>query len=128
MIRFVVLLMMVLPFFGCQRNAAKAPGGDNGSVEAWRRTSARLQVKIYGQSDGNFVGTGATNWEGRFVLASPDGKGPCWLPAGEYVCELESFGAESPKINPSYRDKAKSPLKLTWTDSKQQMELQIPAK
>lgn len=128
MIRFIVLLLMVFSFCGCQRSKAKSVEGTAGVLKLGDAPLPDFQVKVYGQSDGQFVGTGATNWEGRFVLATPDGKGPCWLAAGEYVCELESFGTEAPKISPAYRDKAKSPLKLTWTDIQQQMELQIPAK
>ncbi|MCU0711066.1 MAG: hypothetical protein MUC43_03330 [Pirellula sp.] len=128
MIRLFGLLALVLSLSGCQRNSSVEVGGTPGLLRLGDAPLADFQIKVFGQTDGTLVGTGTTNWEGRFKLVNPDGKAPCWLPSGDFVCELESFGTEAPKLSPSYRDKAKSPLKIKWTDSQQQMELQIPDK
>jgi hypothetical protein len=89
---------------------------------------ADFQIKVFNGSDGKLIGTGATNWEGRFQLVNPEGMGPCWLESGDYICVLESFGTDAPKLSPSYSDKSKSPLKIKQADGQQQIELQIPSK
>ncbi|MCU0720315.1 MAG: hypothetical protein MUC83_11475 [Pirellula sp.] len=128
MIRLLCLLMLVLSSSGCQRNTSASVGGTSGVLRMGEAPLADFQIKVFHGPDGTLMGTGATNWEGRFQLVNPEGKGPCWLESGDYICVLESFGTDAPKLSPSYGDKSKSPLKIKQTDRSQPLELQIPAK
>jgi hypothetical protein len=128
MIRMFCLLILVLSATGCQRKSTASVGGSSGVLRMGETPLADFQIKVFNGSDGKLIGTGATNWEGRFQLVNPEGMGPCWLESGDYICVLESFGTDAPKLSPSYSDKSKSPLKIKQADGQQQIELQIPSK
>jgi hypothetical protein len=128
MIRLLGIVILVWLATGCQRNSTESVGGASGVLQMGDVPLADFQVKVFRGGDGTLIGTGATNWEGRFQLVTPEGRGPCWLESGEYVCVIESFGTEAPKLSPSYGDKTKSPLKIKQTDPTQQIELRIPTK
>lgn len=128
MIRLLCLLTLVLVSTGCQRSSSGAVGGTSGVLRMGDAPLADFQVKVFRGADGSLMGTGATNWEGRFQLVTPEGRGPCWLEPGDYVCVIESFGTDAPKLSSAYGDKTKSPLKIKHTDRTQQIELRIPAK
>ena len=128
MIRLLGVLILVLLSTGCQRNSSASAGGTSGVLRMGDVALADFQIKVFSGADGRLMGTGATNWEGRFQLVTPEGLGPCWLESGDYVCVIESFGTDAPKLSPSYGDKMKSPLKIKQKDRTQQLELNIPAK
>ena len=127
MIRLLGIVILVWLTVGCQRNSGVSVGGTAGVLQIGDVPLADFQVKVFSGGDGTLVGTGATNWEGRFQLVTPEGRGPCWLESGEYVCVIESFGTDAPKLSQSYGDKTKSPLKIRQLDRTQQIELRIPA-
>lgn len=128
MIRLLCLLILFFSSTGCQRKSTASMGGTSGILRMGETPLADFQIRVFHGSDGKLLGTGATNWEGRFQLVNPEGMGPCWLESGDYVCVLESFGTDAPKLSPTYGDKTKSPLKIKYTDGQQPLELQIPAK
>jgi len=126
--RFCALLVLLLMVTGCQRASIGPVGGTSGVLRMGEAPLADFHVKVFRESDGGLQGTGATNWEGKFQLVANDGSTPCWLEPGDYVCVLESFGTDAPKLNAAYKDKAKSPLKLSWTSREEQIELVLPTK
>lgn len=128
MIRLLGIVILVWLATGCQRNSDVSVGGTSGVLKMGDVPLADFHVKVLRGADGTLVGSGATNWEGRFQLVMPEGRGPCWLEAGEYVCVIESFGTDAPKLSQSYGDKTKSPLKIKQMDRTQQIELRIPTK
>lgn len=128
MIRFYALLLLLLIVVGCQRAPTGPVGGASGILRLGESPLADFQVKVFRQSDGVLQGTGATNWEGKFHLVASDGKTPFWLEPGDYVCVLESFGTDAPKLSAAYKDKTKSPLRLSWANREEQIELVLPVK
>lgn len=128
MIRLLGIVILVWLATGCQRSSVAPVGGTSGVLQMGDVPLADFQVKVFHGGDGTLIGTGATNWEGRFQLVTPEGREPCWLESGEYVCVIESFGTDAPKLSLSYGDKTKSPLKIKQTDRAQQIELRIPSK
>ena len=124
-------LLLILCLFlstACQQSASGPVGGTPGTLKMGEVPLADFQIKVFRAADGELLGTGATNWEGKFQLVSAESPTAYTLVPGEYVCTLESFGTDAPKLAAAYNDKSKSPLKLKWTGDEQQMELVIPAK
>ncbi len=101
MIRLLGIVILVWLATGCQRNSTESVGGASGVLQMGDVPLADFQVKVFRGGDGTL---------------------------SEYLCVIESFGTEAPKLSPSYGDKTKSPLKIKQTDPTQQIELRIPTK
>ncbi len=88
---------------------------------------AEFEVRLFKPGDSAPHAIGVTSLDGRFQLSLPDGSGPCWLDAGDYVVVLDSIGPAVVKLPPAYRDPQKTPLKVAWRAEDTEINLAIPA-
>ncbi len=120
------LLMTALLTSGCGGETS-VQGGTRGVVLVGGTALPEIQVTIHKGTgaDAFPIGFGITRDDGQIELLATEATGPLWLPSGEYGCTVESIGPplEFPR---DYRDPAKTPLKITWTEGDQPFQLDIP--
>jgi hypothetical protein len=120
------LLLLALFASGCGGQTS-VQGGTRGVVLVGGAALPEIQVTIHKGTgaDAFPIGFGVTRDDGQIELLATEATGPLWLPSGEYGCTVESIGPplEFPR---DYRDPAKTPLKITWTEGDQPFQLDIP--
>ena len=102
-------------------------GGTSGTLRAGDITLPDFEIMVYLQGTESPLGMGTTGSDGRFLLFAPNATGPLWLQAGEYAFTLEALGVDSPRIDRTYGDIKKTPLKLKWDPTSKSLDLRIPA-
>lgn len=124
--RTLFVAAAILAIAGCQ-DVRPTPGGTAGTLHAGDTPLSEIQVTVHQMEADSFqpIGFGVPDADGYFRLVTTDATGPLFLPAGEYRCTLESIGAPV-EIPQEYTKAETSPLKITWTESDQQLDLGIP--
>lgn len=112
---------------GCQQQSAEITGGTPGTLRFGNQTIGDLVVVLHRGTGTTFeqVGFGRTNSAGEFQLVVQGKEEPLKLPPGDYVVTLESLGPPIP-FPKEYVMADKAALKVSWTDSSVQLELQAP--
>lgn len=123
------LLVIVSGVIGCSEGATSAKGGTPGVLRFGTDVSSDIVVTVHRRRDSGFevAGFGTTSENGTFVLYAPGATEPLWLQPGEYAVTLESIGppVQFPR---DYGTPKTSPLKVTWSDTMETLELDVPSK
>lgn len=123
----IILGVLLACIAGCQQRSAEITGGTPGTLRFGSQTIGDLVVVLHRGSSTSFeqVGFGRTNDAGEFQLVVQGKEEPLKLPPGDYVVTLESLGP--PIAFPKeYVLTDKAVLKVSWTDSSVQLDLQAP--
>jgi len=123
-----MILGILLAFIaGCQQRSAEITGGTPGTLRFGSQTIGDLVVVLHRGTGTTFeqVGFGRTSNAGEFQLVVQGKEEPLLLPPGDYVVTLESLG---PPITfpKEYIMADNAVLKVSWTDSSAQLDLQAP--
>lgn len=121
----VLALLLMLSGCGSPRGVT---GGTMGILHAGAERLAEIQITVH-QVDGAAskpIGFAATRLDGTFELVTNGAQGPLRLRAGDYRCTLESIGSPLP-IPPEFTRPETTPLKVSWTDTENSLDLNVPA-
>jgi hypothetical protein len=124
----LVLLIVNVALAGCG-GARPVAGGSAGALHAGDVMLCDIQVTIHQMDGGSsrVVGFGVSGPDGRFALVQNGAKGPLWLSPGEYRCTVESVGSVPVRFPKEYAKAETTPLKISWTSDKHQLDLDVPA-
>ncbi|MBS0260349.1 MAG: hypothetical protein JSS02_00220 [Planctomycetes bacterium] len=103
------------------------PGGTIGTLQIAGQPASDMHVTVFDSAEQPLakLGFGITDQDGAFELFTNEAKGSLWLKDGEYVFTVESAG--SPLTIPAeYQQPETSPLRITWSESQQELNLNIP--
>jgi hypothetical protein len=117
-----LLMLLVFTAVGCG-GVESVAGGTRGTLLADGAPLSEIQITVH-HVDGSTtqpVGFGVT----AFELFANGAQGPLWLEPGEYRCTLESVGAPL-QIRQEYTQPETTPLKVSWSQIDQSLNLEIP--
>lgn len=116
-----------LPVSLCGCGGPSVEGGTSGVLTCGMERMSDVQLTLYQSTGSGFepIGFAQTGPEGAFQLFTPRATGPLWLPAGEYVCTLESSGAPV-RFPREYASPGTTPLKVSWKAGTESLTLSGP--
>jgi len=123
--RLLILLLVTVGLSGC--GARPVTGGTKGVLLLGGKPRGDIQLTLHQMDGGSpqFVAFGLTANDGSFRLLKEKAKGALWLPAGEYVCTLESAGSPI-RIAREYAKPETTPIKVSWSGSQPSLDLDVP--
>jgi hypothetical protein len=123
--RFAIFLLIAVGLSGC--GPRPVTGGTKGVLRLGGKPRSDIQITLHQMDSGSpqLVGFGLTANDGSFRLLKEKAKGSLWLPAGEYLCTLESAGSPI-RIAREYGRPETTPLKISWSGSEKSLDLDVP--
>jgi hypothetical protein len=122
-----IVICLMLATCGC--GPRPVTGGTPGLLTANGDAISEVQVTIHQQNGAAWqpIGFADTTTDGSFALVENQARGPLRLSAGEYRVTLESAGAPI-HIPPEYAKAETTPLKVAWSASDSNLNLNLQTK
>ncbi|HEY0982590.1 hypothetical protein [Schlesneria sp.] len=128
-LRFAVITWGLL-ISGCGK-PREIPGGTPGIIHAGGDVVGDVHISIYRMNDEDSVDETPVAFaisahDGQFELRQSGSLEGASLEAGDYRFTVESAGEIYLAWPGDYRKPARSPLRLTWNEDDQQIDLEVP--